>query len=86
MKRLGDSMFYVYMVKCKDDTLYTGYTNNIDKRIETHNQGLGAKYTRGRIPVKLVYYEEHPNKNDALKRECYIKSLTKSKKLILIGR
>lgn len=79
-------MFYVYIVKCKDDTLYTGYTNDIDKRIETHNQGLGAKYTRGRIPVELVYCEKHPSKNDALKREYYIKSLAKSKKLSLIGR
>lgn len=79
-------MFYVYIVKCKDDTLYTGYTKDIDKRIETHNEGLGAKYTRGRIPVELVYYEEHPNKGDALKREYYIKSLAKSKKLRLIGR
>lgn len=79
-------MFYVYIIKCSDDTLYTGYTKDLDKRIETHNQGLGAKYTRGRIPVELVYSEKHTNKSDALKREYYIKSLAKGKKLSLIGR
>ena len=51
-------MFYVYIIRCKDNTLYTGFTVNLEKRIETHNKGMGAKYTRGRRPVKLVYKEE----------------------------
>lgn len=77
-------MHYVYIVECKDNTLYTGYTNNLEKRIEKHNNGLAAKYTRGRTPVKLVYFEEFDNKSDALKRECFIKSLRRDKKINLI--
>lgn len=77
-------MFYVYILKCKDNTLYTGYTVNLEKRVQTHNKGLGAKYTRGRLPVKLVYYEELDSKSQALKREYYIKTLNKKQKLDLI--
>lgn len=77
-------MYYVYIIKCSDNTLYTGYTNDIDKRIEKHNQGLAAKYTRGRTPVKLMYYEEFESKNEALKRELQIKSFPRHKKISLI--
>lgn len=78
-------MYYVYIVKCSDDSLYTGYTNEIKSRIKTHNKGLGAKYTRGRLPVELVYYEEFEQKSDAQKREYSIKRLDRKHKLMLIG-
>lgn len=77
---------YVYILECKDGSLYTGWTTDLNKRLETHNKGLGAKYTRGRIPVKLVYYESFNNKGDALKREIKIKKLTRIKKLELISK
>lgn len=79
-------MYYVYILKCKDNTLYTGYTVDLDKRIQNHNKGIGAKYTRGRIPVELVYYETYNNKSEALKREYSIKQLSKDKKLKLINK
>ncbi|MDO5713185.1 MAG: GIY-YIG nuclease family protein [Tissierellia bacterium] len=75
---------YVYMVRCSDDTLYTGYTNDIDKRVEAHSKGLGAKYTRGRGPVKLVYYECYNDKIHAMKREYQIKQLSRKNKENLI--
>lgn len=77
-------MFYVYILRCKDNTLYTGFTVNLEKRIETHNKGIGAKYTRGRTPVKLVYKEEHETKSQALKREYAIKKLNKKQKINII--
>ena len=69
-------MNYTYIVKCADSTLYTGWTNDLDKRIKAHNSGKGAKYTKTRRPVKLVYYEEHETKNEAMSREYAIKHLT----------
>jgi len=77
-------MYYIYIAECSDGTLYTGYTVNLEKRIQTHNEGKGAKYTRGRTPIVLKYYEEFNSKNDALKRESEIKSLSKIKKINLI--
>ncbi len=77
-------MFYVYILKCRDDTLYTGFTVDLKSRIQTHNKGLGAKYTRGRTPVKLVYYEEYSTKSEALKREYAIKKLSRKDKLKMI--
>lgn len=77
-------MNYVYMLKCSDGTLYTGYTNNIEKRVKVHNLGAGAKYTRGRRPVTLVYFERCKSKGDALKREHEIKCLSRKQKLELI--
>ncbi len=79
-------MFYVYILRCNDDTLYTGYTNHLEERIKTHNLGKGAKYTRGRIPVKLEYYEEFENKSEALKRENKIKKYKRNKKIKLIKK
>ncbi|ALB48393.1 GIY-YIG nuclease family protein [Clostridium beijerinckii] len=78
-------MNYVYIVECSDRTLYTGWTNNLDKRIQMHSKGCGAKYTKGRGPVKLVYHEVFENKKDAMKREYQIKKLTRKDKLILIS-
>ena len=75
---------FVYILKCKDESLYTGWTNNLAGRLEAHNKGLGAKYTKGRCPCTLVYYEVFAEKNDALKRECAIKKLTKKQKEKLI--
>lgn len=76
--------YYVYIVKCSDNTLYTGYTNNLNRRIRLHNLGKGAKYTRGRTPVILVYYEEFSTKSEALKREYAIKQMKREEKLILV--
>ncbi|CAK7052357.1 GIY-YIG nuclease family protein [Phascolarctobacterium sp.] len=75
---------YVYILRCKDDSLYTGWTNDLEKRLAAHNSGKGAKYTRGRGPVKLVYSEQLTTKEDALQRECEIKKMTRSVKLALI--
>ena len=75
---------YVYILRCADDTLYTGWTNDIEKRIEVHNSGKGAKYTRARLPVELVYTEEFDDKIEAQKREYAIKQLTRAGKETLI--
>ncbi len=75
---------YVYIVRCHDQTLYTGWTNHLEKRIEAHNAGKGAKYTKARRPVELVYFETFERKSDALKREYQIKQLKKSEKEKLI--
>jgi len=73
-------MYYTYMLRCQDNSLYTGYTDNVEKRVTTHNEGKGAKYTRGRLPVVLVYREEFLDKSSAIKREIEIKRLSKEKK------
>ena len=73
----------VYIIECSDHTLYTGWTNDINKRLKAHNDGAGAKYTKGRTPVKLVYIEPVNSRSEALKREAEIKKLTKKKKLAL---
>lgn len=78
-------MNYVYIVECSDGTFYTGWTNDLEKRIEKHSNGTGAKYTRGRGPVKLVYHEEFEEKRDAMKREYQIKKYSRSDKLKLIN-
>ena len=74
----------VYILECSDGTLYTGISNNLPSRIEKHNSGNGAKYTKNRIPVALVYKETLKNKSESLKREIEIKRLTRSQKLDLI--
>ena len=78
-------MNYTYIIKCKDNSLYTGWTNNLEKRIEAHNTGKGAKYTKARLPVELVYYEEFETKEDAMRREYAIKKMTRKEKEKLIG-
>lgn len=70
----------VYIARCRDGSLYTGISNDVDARIETHNAGKGAKYTRGRLPVRLVYSEVHISQGDALRREMEIKSLSADQK------
>ena len=74
---------FVYMLRCKDDSLYTGWTNNLEHRLAMHKAGKGAKYTRGRGPLTLAYVEELPDKESALKREYAIKQLPRSMKLKL---
>ncbi len=75
---------YTYMVKCSDGTLYTGWTTDLEHRVKAHNDGEGAKYTRSRRPVELVYYEEYATKAEAMKREYSIKQLTRKQKEKLI--
>jgi len=72
------------MIKCSDNTLYTGWTNNLQKRLTDHNCGKGAKYTRGRLPVELVYYEIFDTKEEAMRREHQIKKLSRLDKLKLL--
>ena len=76
--------WFVYMLRCSDNSLYTGYTNDVKRREMVHNTGKGAKYTKSRLPVHLVYWEGFELRNDALKRECAIKKLTKQQKEALI--
>lgn len=75
---------FVYIVRCSDNSLYTGYTNNIEVRINKHNAGKGAKYTKTRRPVVLVYQEMYETKSEALRREYEIKTFTRQRKLKLI--
>lgn len=75
---------YTYILKCSDGTFYTGWTNDLEKRLKAHNEGKGAKYTKARRPVTLVYYECFFSKEEAMKREYEIKHLTRKKKEKLI--
>ena len=77
-------MNYTYILKCKDDSLYTGWTNDLKKRITSHNAGKGATYTKARRPVELVYYEEFQTREEAMKREYAIKQLSRKEKEALI--
>ena len=71
---------YVYIIECKDSTWYTGYTNHLQKRIEKHNEGKGAKYTRGRGPVSLIWEESFSSKTEAMRLEYALKKMTRAKK------
>ena len=77
--------YYVYLLRCRDGTLYTGYTDNPERRLRVHNAGKGAKYTRSRLPVELVYQEQCPDKSAALRRERQIKRMRRAEKLALIS-
>ena len=77
-------MNYTYIVRCNDGTYYTGWTNDIEKRLKTHNEGKGAKYTKTRRPVTLVYYESFQTKEEAMRREWEIKQLTRKQKEKLV--
>ena len=77
--------WYVYILKCNDNSLYTGITNDLNKRVATHNSGKGAKYTKTRTPVSLIYKEAFETKAEALKREIEIKKLKRKEKLALIN-
>ena len=83
MKKIKE--YFVYILECSDKTLYTGYTVDINRRLLEHNKGVGAKYTRGRVPVKLVYLEQHNSVSSALKREFEIKNKTKKQKMQLLS-
>ena len=75
---------FVYILRCADDSLYTGYTNDIDKRVDVHNKGKGAKYTRGRRPVRLVFYKEVSSMSEGLRLERTIKKFSKKKEEELV--
>ena len=77
-------LYYTYILECKDGTYYTGWTNNLEKRLKDHNEGRGAKYTKARLPVSLIYYEEFQTKEEAMRREYAIKHMTRSEKENLI--
>ena len=76
---------YAYILECADGTYYCGYTNDPENRIKTHNAGKGAKYTRSRLPVKMVYKEEYDTKEEAMSREWHLKQLTRAQKEALIA-
>ncbi len=78
-------MNYTYILECGDDTLYTGWTNDIKKRLDAHRSGEGAKYTRGRGPLRLIYLEVSDSKEEAMQREARIKRLSRAEKLALAG-
>lgn len=77
-------MNYAYILKCADGSLYTGWTNNIKKRLREHNAGRGAKYTKGRRPVELAYYETFATREEAMRRECELKKLPRNEKLSIL--
>ena len=79
-------MWYLYILRCGDGTLYTGITTDVARRLEAHRQGRGAKYTRGRGPLRLVYREEMESWPAALRREAAIKKLTRAQKIALIAQ
>ena len=79
-------MNYTYILECSDGSFYTGWTNDLEKRIKAHNEGSGGKYTRSRLPVKLVYYETFDTKQEAMSREWHIKRLSREDKILLIRR
>jgi putative endonuclease len=78
-------MWFVYILRCADGTLYTGYTNDVDARVKKHNAGKGAKYTKSKLPVVACHIESWDSKSLAMKREYRIKQLTRAQKLALIG-
>ena len=75
--------YFVYILKCSDGSLYTGYTLNLQKRLELHNAGKASRYTRGKLPVECVYWEEHQDKSSAMRREMEIKGWPRVRKLEL---
>ncbi len=81
-----DKVWYVYILRCRDGSLYCGIANDVAARLEVHRSGKGAKYTRGRGPLELVYTEECADKSTALKRELEIKAMSREKKLELIWK
>lgn len=83
-KMVTESMWHVYILHCADNTYYTGIAKNVDERTTTHNAGRGAKYTRGRLPVSLVYSEAVADRPAALRRELAIKTLSRAEKIKLI--
>ena len=81
---MSDIVYYAYMLRCADGTLYSGYTNDLTRRLAVHNSGRGAKYTRSRRPVELVYWQEFADKSAAMRREAELKRLSRAAKEALI--
>ena len=79
-------MNYAYILRCSDGTLYSGWTNDLEKRLAAHNAGKGSKYTRVRLPVELAYFEEFESKSEAMSREAQFKQLTREQKIKLINK
>ena len=77
-------MYFVYLIKCKDNTLYTGITTNVERRFKEHSLGMGGAYTRARKVIRIIYTEKHKDRSSALKRESVIKKLTHKQKLNLV--
>lgn len=84
MTKPSDGEWFVYLLRCADDSLYTGSTNDVSRRCEQHNAGTASRYTRGRRPTGLVYQESQANRSQALKREMAIKALSRQEKELLI--
>lgn len=78
-------MTFVYILECADGTYYTGWTTDLDRRIAVHNAGRGSRYTRLRRPVKLIYWEEHPDRSSAQRRELAVKRLPRARKMALVA-
>ncbi|MDN3020006.1 GIY-YIG nuclease family protein [Paenibacillus sp. BSR1-1] len=78
---MENNKHYFYVLTCRDGSFYGGYTNNLERRLRLHNEGKGAKYTRGRGPLELTFYKEYDNKTDALRAEYYFKRLSRKKKI-----
>ena len=85
-ERQPEGAAYTYILRCADGSLYTGWTNDLGKRLAAHNAGNGAKYTKSRRPVELVYFETFATKEEAMRREYAVKQLTREEKLRLIGQ
>ncbi len=81
---MEETVNYTYLLVCRDKSLYCGWTNHLEERVKAHNEGRGAKYTKSRRPVFLAYYEVFATKEEAMKRECAIKKLSRREKLRLI--
>lgn len=78
-------MNYTYVLECRDGSLYTGWTNDLERRVREHNEGRGAKYTKSRRPVRLAYFETYETKEEAMRREYRIKRMSRREKLQMIG-
>lgn len=80
------AMYYAYFLRCADGSYYAGFTTDLISRVKTHNAGRGGKYTRSRLPVELVYFEEFETEREARSREWHLKKLTREQKTALIGK
>lgn len=76
---------YTYILRCSDDTLYTGWTTDLERRVRTHNTGRGSRYTRGRLPVRLIFWEGHSTRREARSREQALRHMSRDRKLRLIA-
>jgi putative endonuclease len=83
---MENNKHYFYVVACRDESFYAGYTNNLERRVKMHNQGKGAKYTRGRTPVELVYYETFETKTEAMQAEYRFKQLSRKDKQVWMAK